>query len=316
MSQQPEDGKAGSGEAVRIVALKLRFQQPSLNVSLAPQRFKRQVSTWQTVAILALIFAVACGAAMIGLAVALANELKKNDSTTTVVKPTRSSVPSAADQVTFPPRVADVFTPFVQTELDEIALFVQKALSLSESEPEDMNGDWIYALDFLPDDKQRVLSYIDGPAGVTWAGRYARATVYHLKNASNATVIEYRVGPIARFPLPASTAVTPLAQGGTLGASINVPYYMRPISDAEYTLMETPVADAMTILANLSLASYGETYDQGNFWWTDSAPRGYLRANRQTWIWFMWCGEKREREGGKTLLGCLTESQDSANPSR
>ncbi len=221
---------------------------------------------------------------MIGLAVALSAALTNDTADDRSRACAAGGAASAA--VTFPPGVVDVFAPFSQTELDEVAAFVRTALSLDAEESEGIAGDWLYALDFLPDTKATVLSFLDGPA-TSYAGRSARAIVYHLANTTAARVVEYKVGPIAAFPLAASTPITPIVQGGSLGAVTDIPFLMRPISSAEYGAMEAVVADAMTTLVNLSRTSYGETYDDGNMWWTDSAPRGYTRATRQTWIWFM-----------------------------
>lgn len=248
---------------------------------------------WRAVAIGVLLFALLFCGAMIGLAVGLARELNKQKSqcrappppASVVITspspspPLRSSPPPAASpspspsasplaapaapctgrdvaaNASFPPRVADVFTPFSQPELDQISAFVRSALTLQASEPEGLAGNWLYAIDFLPENKDTVLRHVDG--GAAYAGRSARAVVYQLADPGSLAVVEYKVGPIPRFPIPPGTPIAPIQQGGSLGNATAIPYLMRPISAQEYALMEPVVVDAMTTLANLSTVSYG-----------------------------------------------------------
>lgn len=171
----------------------------------------------------------------------------------------------SAANVTFPPRVADVFTPFTQDELDRISAFVRSSLNLADGEPEDgtLTADWLYAIDFLPDNKTSVLNYVDGNRG-SYPGRFARAIVFNLANPSNASVVEYKVGPL-RFPIPATTPIVPIPQGGTLGGATSIPYLMRPVSGGEYAAMEPVVSAAMETLSNLSTVSYGEARSAPSF---------------------------------------------------
>lgn len=245
---------------------------------------------------------IACGclaAAVIALAIAVAILASKDNShlrsacSGTSGASSSASASTAEAEVTFPPRVASAFDPFTQEELDAIAQHVRTTLSLADGEPAEEDGyvaaDWLHTVDFLPTTKATVLGHVDNSAAFT--GRHAKAIVYHLNhlgNPSASKVVEYKVGPIAGFPISQSTPVTAIQQGGTLGVSTDIPYLMRPVSNLEYTFMETLVVDAFHTLANLSAASWGEQYDDGNIYWTDSAPRGYTRATRQTWIWFVW----------------------------
>ncbi len=226
---------------------------------------------------------------VIGLAIALAFVLtifKANDGDVRGPCGAASSESSASTAAAFPPRVADVFDPFTQAELDQIAAHVRTNLGLMDEEPANLTGNWLYAIDFLPRTKTDALAHIDDSAAFT--GRQAKAIVYRMADASPA-VVEYRVGPIASFPIVSGTVpVVALNQHGTLGAVSNIPHKMRPVSPMEYEAMEPLVVAAMTELANLSMVSYGELYDAGNMFWTDTAPRGYDRATRQTWIWFVW----------------------------
>lgn len=86
----------------------------------------------------------------------------------------------------FDSRVASAFDPFTGEELDTIAAWVRTNLSLAVNEPEDMLGDWLFAVEHLPTQKAAVLAHIDGSGPAP--GRYARAIVYHLANISDAKV--------------------------------------------------------------------------------------------------------------------------------
>ena len=86
----------------------------------------------------------------------------------------------------FDARVASAFDPFTGEELDAIASMVRANLSLAAAEPEDMLGDWLFAVEHLPTQKAAVLAHIDGSGPAP--GRYARAIVYHLANISDAKV--------------------------------------------------------------------------------------------------------------------------------
>jgi diamine oxidase len=233
---------------------------------------------------LVILALVLLAAATIGLIVALAVVASEDNSDT------RGPCPSKAEaSLSFPPRVAAAFEPFTQEELDEIAAHVTTTLGLDSGEPSDTDGhliaNWLYAVDFLPRPKVDITAHIDD--GAAFSGRLARAIVYHLDQPSPA-VVEYKVGPISGLPIAPATPVTAIQQDGKLGGATEIPFLMRPVSPTEYLLMEPLVVDAFHVLSNLSDVSYGEQYDDGNIYWTDSAPRGYDRASRQTWIWCVW----------------------------
>lgn len=243
---------------------------------------------------------VALVAVVIALAIVYADRRKTSDDYRATIATLRNQLRPACDLsdpaplVAFPPRVADIFDPFNEAELNAISDYVTATLSISAKETEgDLRGDWIYAIDNLSPNKATALNYIDQNAG-TNPGRYALVVVYHLGSFSGShRVVEYKVGPILSLPIvPASTAITPVVQGHELGTTTEIPYLMRPVSAQEYALMEPLVVAAMAgDLLNLSLVSYGEEYANGRFYWTDSAPRGYTRNDRQTWIWFSWYAE-------------------------
>lgn len=171
-----------------------------------------------------------------------------------------------------------------------IAAHVKAKLALLESIPSDtLIGDYLYGVDFLPDAKSNVLRSIDG--GQAYAGRYAKAVVFHLQNEATARVVEYKIGPIKAFPLGSSVPVAAMRLPGNYARSTSLPATMRPTIDTEFVLMGEVVAAAMGQLTNLTRVSYGTTYEQGDMTWTDSAPRGFTKATRQTWIWLMWSRE-------------------------
>lgn len=195
-----------------------------------------------------------------------------------------------ASMLTFPANVGTVFNPFTAAELDAIAAYVRTKLKLLDEIPSDgVMGNYLYSVDWMADEKARVLGTID--QGRTYAGRYAKAVVFYLATEKDACVTEYRVGPIARFPIATSVAVTALRWPGNYRHTTKLPATMRPTISTDYVLMENVVAAAMTELANLTMVSYGVSYEDKDFYWTDSAPRGYTNMTRQTWIWFVWARE-------------------------
>lgn len=192
--------------------------------------------------------------------------------------------------LSLPPRVAVVFDPFNAAELESIASHVKSNLSLLENIPEDtIMGDYLYAVDFLADVKSTVLRTIDG--GEPYAGRFAKAIVYHLTSEDTARIVEYKVGPILNFPIASTVPVVAMSQLGNYAGTTSLPATMRPTIDTEYSLMDQVISVAMEELSNLTIASYGQTFADGNMLWTDSAPRGFTKYTRQTWIWFMWARE-------------------------
>jgi hypothetical protein len=226
--------------------------------------------------------------------------------------PTRCPLTPNASAVSLPPRVASVFDPFTASELGQIGAHVKSRLSLLDAIPEDtVRGNYLYAVDFLSDAKSTVLRTIDG--GESYPGRFAKAIVYHLTSEDNARVVEYKVGPIRSFPISSSVPVVAMRQPGNYADGTSLPATMRPTTGEEYGLLDEVISAAMEQLANFTIASYGQTYADGNMYWTDSAPRGYTKNTRQTWVWFMWA-----REGMFALplgLAMLVDhkSLDSAN---
>jgi len=233
---------------------------------------------------LLVVIGVAFLAATIGLGVAYR---RKTDELAAARPACSTSQPTPT--VSMPTKPAKVWNPFTQDELTEIGSFVRRNLNLQEEE-ETLASDWLFAIDSYPDDKQTILNHLDGTA--SYAGRYARAVVYHLSSALNPRVVEYKVGPIASFPIANNVVVTAIAQPGTLAGNPNIPANMRPVSAKEYELFEPLIADALAgPLLNLTLTSYNESYADGNLYWTDSAPRGYQRDTRQSWVWLLWYAE-------------------------
>jgi hypothetical protein len=191
----------------------------------------------------------------------------------------------------FSNKTAALFNAFTASELDEISALVRGNLSLAAAQPEDMIGDWLYGIENLPTPKTAALAYLDGAA--EFPGRFARAIVVFASNESTARVTEYRVGPIRAFPLaPFSVAIAAMVVPPPHN-STSIPYNMRPVTGVEYDLMEEHIAAGCKELDQLFLGSYNETYDSGAFWWTDSAPRGFNRSERLSWLWLTWNVEVR-----------------------
>ena len=127
----------------------------------------------------------------------------------------------------FSNKTSAVFDPFQLEELEAIAALVRANLSLAEAEPEDMVGDWLYAIENLPAPKSAVLAYLDGNG--SYPGRFARAIVVFAANESSARLTEFRVGPIKSFPLGnSSIAITPMMVPPPHN-STDIPYGMRPV---------------------------------------------------------------------------------------
>ena len=193
--------------------------------------------------------------------------------------------------IVLPAKVASIFDPFNSTELNLLATYVIAKLGLLSSPPEDtLVGNYLYAIDWLSDSKATVLKSLDGTT--SYAGRYAKAVVFFLTTEATAKVVEYKVGPIAKFPLAQTVPVTPMTWPANYQYTTALPFTMRPIIGTEYVLMENLVFASMQKLANLTQVSYSYKYvSGGDIYWTDSAPRGYTNKTRQSWIWFVWARE-------------------------
>jgi hypothetical protein len=202
---------------------------------------------------------------------------------------------SNATGTSFPSKVAEIFDPFSATQLDQIAAYVRTKLKLLAETPSDtIRGNYLYSVDWMPDEKSKVLTQLDVGKSLPpkYAGRFAKAVVFHLNNDSSAFVTEYRVGPIAAFPVVSSVPVTALTWPANYRYTTRLPATMRPTFSTEYVLMENVVSAAMAQLTNLTTVSFGVNYSTGgDFYWTDSSPRGYTNKTRQSWIWFVWARE-------------------------
>jgi hypothetical protein len=196
--------------------------------------------------------------------------------------------PREADStdVVFPERVADIFDPFTQLELESIASYARQKLGLLLDVPEDTCfGKYLYAVDFYHDSKATVLKSLDDEAA--YKGRYAKAVVFDLDTEATAKLVEYKIGPIASFPLPSNTPIVVLRWPGNYGNKTFLPATLRPVSMIERGLMEPLLEETFQKLQNLTMVSYGVN-DGSAFAWGDSSPRGFSNNTRQTWIWFMW----------------------------
>jgi diamine oxidase len=169
-------------------------------------------------------------------------------------------------------RVAEMFDMLSTDELAAVRAYLDTTLSLTPiSEVTQSSSNYVWAIELLPPPKAAAQAYASGTSTARPA-REARAIVFRGAD-STPTVVEYAVGP-----LPNPTAATPIPQP-------TIPWSMRPVDSFEYGLMELAVAPAMEELHNLLQDAYGLTYN--DLYWTDSAPRGYTRNLRQSWIWFV-----------------------------
>lgn len=183
--------------------------------------------------------------------------------------------------------VAEIFDPFTQFELESIANFTKEKLGLLPAIPEDTClGKYLYAVDFFHDSKATILTSLNNMS-VAYKGRFAKAVVFDLETEASAKLVEYKIGPIASFPLAVDTPITILQWQGNYRNHTFLPATLRPVSGIEKALMSPLLESMFDKLQNLTLVSYGVS-DGSSFTWSDSSPRGFSSKTRQTWIWFMW----------------------------